>query len=97
MAARRPSSTWARRPRGRDRSSSINKSGEVVPIAIRRLDLIIGPLWPYGAPMTFDTTIRLAEIRQDELLRSARHHHPARGRRRGRRVPRPTRPTFGGA
>jgi hypothetical protein len=40
--------------------------------------------------MTFDTTIRLAEIRQDELLRFARHHHPAQGRRRGLRVTRPT-------
>lgn len=46
--------------------------------------------------MTFDTTIRLAEIRQDELVWSARHHHPARGRRRGLRVTRPTRPTFTG-
>jgi hypothetical protein len=43
--------------------------------------------------MTFDTTIRLAEMRQDELLRFARHHHPARGRRRGLRVTRPTRST----
>lgn len=43
--------------------------------------------------MTFETTSRLAEIRQDELLQFASHHHFARGRRRGLRFPRPTRAT----
>ena len=47
MASRRLRSSWARRPRGRERSISTNNSGELVLITRLELDLSGAPLYPY--------------------------------------------------